>query len=76
MRVRRSAVIELESPQRTGRDRFRNAAHRLHRACHASAAGGRRDFKTPRRSGGRLPGQSFEFRNQMLECFEILDGRH
>ncbi len=28
------------------------------------------------RSGGRLPGQPFEFRNQMLECFEIADCCH
>jgi hypothetical protein len=27
-------------------------------------------------SGGGLPSQSFEFRNQMLECSEILDGCH
>ena len=37
---------------------------------------GREYCTTPRRSGGWLPSQSFEFRNQMLECVEILDGRH
>ena len=42
----------------------------------ASAPRGRRYCTTPRRSGGRLPGQPFEFRNQMLECFEIADCCH
>ncbi len=41
-----------------------------------TAASGRRSATSHRRSGGRLAGQPFEFRNQMLECVEILDGRH
>jgi len=74
--MRRSAVIEAESPPGRGRDRFRSATYHLRRAYDASAPKGRGYCTTPRRSGGRLSSQPFEFRNQMLECFEILDGRH
>jgi hypothetical protein len=74
--MRRFAVIEVDSPPGRGRGRFRSATYHLRRACDASALKGRGDCTTPRRSGGRLPSQSFEFRNQMLECVEILDGRH
>jgi hypothetical protein len=63
--MRRFAVIEADSPQKTGRDKFRNATIHLHRACHVSAARGWRYFTTPQRSGGWLPGQPFEFRNEM-----------
>ena len=55
---------------------FRSATYHLRRAYDASAPKGRGYCTTPRRSGGRLSSQPFEFRNQMLECFEILDGRH
>ncbi len=70
------AVIEADSPPGRGRDRFRSATHHLRHACDASAPKGWGYCMTPRRSGGRLPSQSFEFRNEILECFEILDGRH
>ena len=55
---------------------FRSATYHLRRACESSAPKGAGYCTTPRRSGGWLPGQSFEFRDQMLECVEILDGRH
>jgi hypothetical protein len=75
-RMRCSAVIEVGSPLGRGRGRFRNAANRPHRACHAFAARGWKCCTSPRRSGGGLPSQSFKFRNQMLERLEILDCRH
>jgi hypothetical protein len=74
--MRRFAVIEKGKPKGKGRDNFWNATNHLHRACHVSAARGWRQYTTPRPSGGRLPSQPFEFRNQMLECVEILNGRH
>ncbi len=55
---------------------FQSTTYHLRRACDASAPKGRGYSTTPRRSGGWLPGQSFEFRNQMLECFEIADCCH
>ena len=55
---------------------FRSATYHLRRACEASAPKGPGYCTTPRRSGGWLPSQSFEFRDQMLECVEILDCRH
>jgi hypothetical protein len=70
------AVIELEGPQRTGRDKYRSATAHQHCDNYGSAVSWQRCCSTPRWSRGRLPGQSFEFRNQMLECVEILDGRH
>jgi len=74
--MRPFADIKSDSSLGRGRDKFRNETNHLHHACHVSAARGWRYFTTPRPSSGRLPGQSFEFRNQMLECVEILDGRH
>ena len=74
--MRRFAVIEADSPPGRGRDIFRSATYHLRRAYDASAPKGRGYCTTPRRSGGWLPSQSFEFRDQMLECVEILDGRH
>jgi len=76
MRVRRLAVIEADVPQGAGRGRFPNATYHLRRACDAFVPEGRGYCTTPRRSGGWLASKSFEFRNQMLECVEILDGRH
>jgi hypothetical protein len=70
------AVIEADSPLGRGRDRFRSATHLLRRACGAPVPNGRGYCTTPSRSSRWLASQSFEFRNQMLECFEILDGRH
>ena len=70
------AVIEADSPPGRGRDRLRSATYLLRRACDAPVPNGRGYCTTPRRSSGWLASQSFEFRNQMLECFEILDGRH
>ena len=76
MRVRRLAVIEADGPQGAGRGRFPNATYHLRRACDAFVPEGRGYCTTPRRSGGWLPSQSFEFRNQMLKCFEIADCCH
>jgi hypothetical protein len=74
--MRPFADIKADSSLRRGRDKFRNETNHLRRPCDASAPKGRGYFTTPRRSGGWLPSQSFEFRNQMLQCVEILDGRH
>jgi len=74
--MRRFAVIEANSPPGRGRDRFRSATYHLRRASDASAPKGRGYCTTPGRSGGWLASQSFEFRNQMLECFEIADCCH
>ncbi len=74
--MRRFADIKADNSLGSGQDKFRNATNHLHCACHASGATGRLCFKTLQQSGGRLPSQSFEFRNEMLECFEIADCRH
>jgi hypothetical protein len=74
--VRRFAVIEADNSPGRGRDGFRSATFHVRRACDACSPKGREYCTTPRRSGGRLPSQSFEFRNQVLECFEIVDCRH
>ena len=74
--MRRFADIKADSSLGRGRDKFRNETNHLRRPCDASAPKGRGYSTTPRRSGGWLPSQSFEFRNQMLECFEIADCCH
>ena len=74
--MRRFADIKADSSLGRGRDRFRGATHHLRRAYDASAPKGRGYCTTPRRSGGWFPSQSFEFRYQMLECFEIADCCH
>ncbi len=63
-------------PAEMGPRQVRGATYHLRLACDTSAPKGRGYRTTLRRSGGRLPGQSFEFRNQMLECFEIADCCH
>jgi hypothetical protein len=73
--MRRFAVIEADSPPEWGRDRFRSATYHLRSEWDASTQRGG-CCTIPRRSGGWLPSQSFEFRNQMLECFEIADCCH
>ena len=75
-RVQRFAVIEADSPPGRGRDRFWSTTYHLRRACDVSAPNGRGYCMTPRGSSGWLASQSFEFRNQMLECFEIADCCH
>jgi len=70
------AVIEADSPPSRGRGRFQSATHHPRRACDASAPKGRGYRMTPRCSGGWLSSQSFKFRNQMLEGFEIADCCH
>jgi hypothetical protein len=61
---------------RKGAGWFRSATYHLRRACDGSAPNGLGYCTTPRRSSGWFASESFEFRNQMLECFEIANCCH
>jgi len=74
--VPRSAAIEKGKPQGRGRDKCRNATGHLQCDNYDFVVSWQRCCSTTRQSRGRLPGQSFKLRNQMLECFEIADCCH
>ncbi len=73
--MRHFAVIKKGKQRGRGRENFWNATNHLHCASRASAQVGG-GIARPRGSGSRLPGQSFEFRNEMLERLEVLDCGH